>query len=79
LIVRGRQAQAVDEHSRIRAGDQLVIVSTQEGRDATEERLREVGRDGRLASWLRPMPPQPKATRRPTPSHPTRNPGSLNE
>jgi len=79
LIVRGRQAQAVDEHSRIRAGDQLVIVSTQEGRDATEERLRAVGRDGRLASWLSPRPPQPKATKRPTPAHPTRNPGSLNE
>ena len=79
LIVRGGQAQAVDEHSRIRAGDQLLIVSTEEGRDATEERLRAVGRDGRLASWLRPRPPQPKANKRPTPSHPTRNPGSLNE
>ena len=79
LIVRGGQAQAVDEHSRIRAGDQLVIVSTQEGRDATEERLRAVGRDGRLASWLSPKPPQPKPKKRPTPTHLTRNPGSLNE
>ena len=60
LIVRSGQAQAVDEHSRIRAGDQLLIVSTEEGRESTEERLRAVGRDGRLASWRRPQPPQPR-------------------
>lgn len=54
LIVRGNEALAIDAHSRIREGDRLVVVSTEEARKATEERLRAVARDGRLATWVHP-------------------------
>ena len=56
LIVRGKEAIAIDEHARIRTGDRLVVVSTERVRQATEERLRAVARDGRLATWIHPPP-----------------------
>ena len=52
LIVRGDVALAPDAHTRIRSGDQVLIVSTEEARAATEERLRAVARSGRLVRWL---------------------------
>ena len=54
LVVRGDQAIAPDGYTRVRPGDQLVIVTTEEARVATEERIRAVARSGRLARWLEP-------------------------
>lgn len=54
LIVRGNEALAIDRNSRIKAEDRLVIVSTEQSRQATEERLRAVDAHGRLATWLHP-------------------------
>jgi cell volume regulation protein A len=54
LIVRGDQAVAPDVHARVRAGDQLVIVTTEEARSGTEARIQAVARHGRLAAWLDP-------------------------
>ncbi|MBI1349767.1 MAG: potassium/proton antiporter [Actinomycetales bacterium] len=52
LIVRGERAVAPDVHTRVRAGDRLLLVTTEEARAATEERMRDVSRRGRLARWL---------------------------
>jgi cell volume regulation protein A len=52
LIVRADAALAPDENTRIRAGDQVLIVTTEEAREATERRIREVVQRGRLARWL---------------------------
>ena len=42
LIVRGGTAIAPDANTRIRAGDQVLIVTTEEAREATEQRIRDV-------------------------------------
>ncbi len=52
LIVRDDSPIVPDMHTRIKAGDQLVLVSTEEARKAAEERMRAVGDRGRLARWL---------------------------
>lgn len=52
LIVRGPEALGVDEHTRIRAGDRLVVVVREDVRTAAEERLRLVATNGRLAGWV---------------------------
>ena len=71
LIVRGHEALAIDEYSRIRSGDQLVIVSTEAARQATEARLRAVGRDGRLTAWVQPQERPPRSsTGQPRPRRP---------
>ena len=54
LVVRDDRAIAPDVNTRIRAGDQLIIVTTEEARTATDARIREVARGGRLARWLSP-------------------------
>jgi cell volume regulation protein A len=54
LVVRGEVAIAPDVHTRIRANDQLLIVTTEDARRATDERIRAVARGGRLARWLDP-------------------------
>jgi potassium/hydrogen antiporter len=52
LVIRDGAAIAPDVNTRIRAGDQVVIVATEEAQMATEERIRSVARGGRLARWL---------------------------
>ncbi|WP_344607578.1 potassium/proton antiporter [Sporichthya brevicatena] len=52
LIVRDGQPDVPDAHSVLRVGDQLLIVTTRAVRAETEQRLRAVGRSGRLAGWL---------------------------
>ena len=52
LIVRGGTAIAPDANTRIRAGDQVLIVTTEEAREATEQRIRDVVDRGRLARWF---------------------------
>jgi potassium/hydrogen antiporter len=51
LVVRGETAIAPDVHTRVRAGDRLLVVATEEVRTATEERIRAVAKAGRLARW----------------------------
>ncbi|MDO8307108.1 MAG: potassium/proton antiporter [Actinomycetota bacterium] len=53
LVIRGNTALAPDAHTRVRAGDRVLIVATEEARNATEERIRAVARGGRLARWLK--------------------------
>jgi cell volume regulation protein A len=51
LVVRGETAIAPDVHTRVRAGDRLLVVATEDVRTATEARIRAVARAGRLARW----------------------------
>ncbi len=51
LIVRDGQTMVPQPNTRLRTGDQLLVVSTSTSRDATERRLRAVARTGRLAAW----------------------------
>jgi cell volume regulation protein A len=52
LIVRAGTAIAPDANTRIRAGDQVLIVTTEAAREATERRIRDVVQRGRLARWF---------------------------
>lgn len=51
LVIRGERAIAPDQHTQIRADDQMLIVTTEEAREVTEDRVRAVARGGRLARW----------------------------
>jgi len=52
LVLRQGAGFVPDPHTRLRAGDSLLIVATAAVRDAAERRLRAVSRRGRLARWL---------------------------
>ncbi|TDC37527.1 potassium/proton antiporter [Micromonospora sp. 15K316] len=68
LVVRGPDTFVPDEHTRLRVGDQLVVLTTPRVREATERRLRAVARGGRLAGWFGetgdPEPATPTGRRR---------------
>ena len=51
LVVREGTPFVPHRTTRIERGDDLLVVSTRDVREATEQRLREVGRHGRLAGW----------------------------
>ncbi|GAA4893017.1 potassium/proton antiporter, CPA1 family (TC 2.A.36) [Stackebrandtia albiflava] len=51
-IVRDGRLFVPSEHDRLRVGDELMIVTMNDSRLATEARLRALGRRGRLARWL---------------------------
>jgi len=51
LIVRSDVPISPDIHTRIRTGDQVLIVTTEEARQAAEARIRAVAQHGRLAGW----------------------------
>lgn len=53
LVVRDEQTFVPDAHTRLWAGDQLLVVTPGDSRAATEARLEEVNRHGRLAGWHR--------------------------
>jgi potassium/hydrogen antiporter len=53
LIIRDDQPFFPSGRERIKVGDELLIVTPEAQREATEQRLREVGRGGRLARWRR--------------------------
>lgn len=53
VIVRGGVVLGIDENTRIRSGDRIVIVTTPEARRGTEEQLGLVARSGRLAGWIK--------------------------
>ncbi|MDQ1656025.1 MAG: potassium/hydrogen antiporter [Cryptosporangiaceae bacterium] len=52
LVVREGKAFVPGGETRLRAGDDLLLVATSECREAAERRLRAVGRRGRLAKWF---------------------------
>ena len=52
LIVRASEPMTIDDNSRLRANDQMLVVCPGDVRIATEERLRIVAKDGKLAMWL---------------------------
>lgn len=52
LIVRGSEAKVPDPNTRVRAGDRLLVVTTEEARAGAEERMQSIARHGRLARWL---------------------------
>ena len=51
MVIRDGGAIVPDAETRLRPGDQLVVVSTESGRAETEKRLRALSRHGRLARW----------------------------
>src|SRR5690606_28237020 len=71
LIVRDRRSGFVPSpDTRLREGDELLIVTTMAAREATERRLRAVSRGGRLARWFGDDggPEPPKRTAAPLPA-----------
>ena len=52
LLVRGEEGFVPGPDTRLRRGDQLLVVTTTPAREAAERRLRAVGRSGRLAGWF---------------------------
>ena len=54
LVVRNESPIVPDAHTRLKAGDRLVIVTTEQARKATEDRMQAVAERGRLARWLAP-------------------------
>jgi potassium/hydrogen antiporter len=52
MVLRDGVGFVPDPRTRLRAGDNLLIVATAEVRDQAERRLRAVSRRGRLARWL---------------------------
>ena len=75
LLVRDGQGMVPGPDTRLRRGDQLLVVTTAPARAAAERRLRAVGRAGRLAGWLEGSSGAPRAQpggtgsrRRPSPS-----------
>ena len=51
LVVRDDAGFTPDDRTRLREGDQLLVVTTEAVRDATERRIRSVDRAGRYARW----------------------------
>lgn len=52
LVVRGGSSFVPLPSTVLRRGDELMVVATDPVRDAAEQRLRAVGRGGKLAGWL---------------------------
>jgi cell volume regulation protein A len=52
FVVRGGQGFVPDRDTRLLEGDDLLIVTARDHRDAVERRLRAIGRTGRLARFL---------------------------
>jgi potassium/hydrogen antiporter len=51
LVVRDEEAFSPAGDTRLRVGDQLLVVTTAQAREAAERRIRAVDRAGRLARW----------------------------
>ncbi|MCB0917196.1 MAG: potassium/proton antiporter [Actinobacteria bacterium] len=56
LVVREDRTSVPDRYTRLRPGDRLLIVCGESVRSATEKRLRDVAKGGRLAGWRRDAP-----------------------
>lgn len=51
LVVREAEAFSPGGDTRLREGDQFLVVSTRDNREATEQRIRDVDRGGKLVRW----------------------------
>jgi cell volume regulation protein A len=51
LVVRDEKPFTPLRTTRLKQGDDLLVVATRDAREGAEKRLREVGRHGRLAGW----------------------------
>ncbi|MFP5020536.1 potassium/proton antiporter [Pseudonocardia phyllosphaerae] len=51
LVVRESAAFSPEPGTRLREGDQFLVVSTRDSREATEQRIRDVDRGGKLVRW----------------------------
>jgi cell volume regulation protein A len=51
LVVRDGEASVPTPNTKLRAGDELIVVATGSVRDEVERRLRAVAKSGRLAGW----------------------------
>ena len=51
LVVRDEEAFTPGPDTRLREGDQLLVVTTAQAREAAERRIRAIDRAGRLARW----------------------------
>jgi potassium/hydrogen antiporter len=51
LVVRDEEAFTPGPDTRLREGDQLLVVTTAQAREAAEQRIRAIDRAGRLARW----------------------------
>ena len=58
LIIRDAEPFNPAPRERMRVGDELLIVTPSVHRELTEDRLRAVGRGGRLARWRTEAPPE---------------------
>jgi cell volume regulation protein A len=61
LVVRAGEGSVPTPETRLEHGDQLLVVATTASRQAAEDRLREVSRDGKLARWYSAPVPVPEA------------------
>ena len=62
LVHRDGSIFVPDRHTSLRAGDHLLLAVSDGVREATEERLSAVSRDGRLALWYADGDPPPVQT-----------------
>jgi cell volume regulation protein A len=53
LVVRDEKPFVPHRTTRLKHGDDMLVVATRSSREATEKRLRDVSRRGRLAGWGR--------------------------
>ena len=52
LVIRAGDVLVPERRTVLRAGDDLVVVTPRKVREATENRLRQVSQNGRLAQWI---------------------------
>jgi potassium/hydrogen antiporter len=52
LVIRGGTVLVPERRTVLRSGDDLLVVTPRKLREATEDRLRRVSQNGRLAQWL---------------------------
>lgn len=57
LVVRNGHTIVPDRNTRVRVGDRLLIVATQDARGSVEHALQSVSLSGRLADWVHRGPP----------------------
>ena len=52
MVIRDGRTIVPERRTVLKRGDDLLVVTPRQLRDATEERLRQVSAHGRLAQWL---------------------------
>jgi cell volume regulation protein A len=57
MVIRDGNAVVPERRTVLRHGDELLVVTPRKLRERTEDRLRQVSANGRLAHWLGDTPP----------------------